>query len=625
MAERRPVSYSAAPPLPGRRTAQQRSEAPTTPSMNRRSSNTVVPNGLRATSAPEMRTGYRISNTTPHSSSNIATSSVSEGKLSLDQRIQHQLTDSVVVVETNAFVEAVLYKGAATRKTADEVLAGECLRTLGPLDEQPTIPTGRYSLPPTSEVPTYKDGCFTSLRLRTAKQEEDVYPPLVRLLNYVRCFFCNDVEDVDAPWSSAQEPTILTPTEDAGPPLSRVFRDTHDESRGLKPDICLLVEPTSKPEVSQGAPGTSKGEPKKSEGETKGPKGKRKTTATRENIPKPTEAEKKSKPKPHWKDVRVVIEVKKKGFEMKTLVQVAQYARSMMLEQEDRNFVLIVLMTGDECRVFHWDAVGAQVTKPFNIHKNPKLFLQVMGRLATMTPSELGYDTHFSNAGRVLSTETITTHLTIRPTAPRYYLTHDVKFLTAPVCPEDLPPFILELKTMQFESKCPLFGRWTRWRDKPGLTEFTIWSNKTGQMIADPTKGFLHTLAADVAAVPKLQTMEECAFTSSFRGRFNGKADHGILSLVKAERMAKYALKRECLFGSGPSRSDEGGCMSVDDTDGDAASDGDEGADGDAGDNEDVADQKGSSPGRPPKVAENSIELLQATVQWIQGQSEHVE
>lgn len=102
---------------------------------------------------------------------------------------------------------------------------------------------------------------------------------------------------------------FLTATQDAGPPLSRVFRDTHDEPRsfsrndygpgGLKPDICLLIEPTGKPGVSEGKPGTSKGKPKESEGKPKGSKGKRKTTMTYENVPKPTEVKKKSKHQPH--------------------------------------------------------------------------------------------------------------------------------------------------------------------------------------------------------------------------------------------------------------------------------------------------------------------------------------
>ncbi|KIO15954.1 hypothetical protein M407DRAFT_34416 [Tulasnella calospora MUT 4182] len=650
------VHPSGAPPRRVRPRAQLRSETvPTTPSKKRHWTSTLASDGPQATSAPEMRTGYRTSNATPRShQSNIATSKLSEGRSSLDPQIQRQLTNKIIEVETDAFLKAVLYKGAATRKKADEDRADKCLRNLGPLHERsaqrPIIhpSTGPYSLPPISEVPTYENG-FPQLLLRKARREEDVYPLLVSLLNYVRCFFCNDIKDVDAHWSSAQEPTIPTATQDAGPPLSRVFRDTHAEPRSysrnkhgqgeLKPDICLLIEPA----------------------------GKRKTTTTCENTLKPTEVENTSTRKAHWQDVTVVVEVKKRGFDMKTLVQVANYARAMMVEQKDRNFVFTVLITGDECRVFRWDAVGAQVTEAINFHQNPKLFLQVMGRLATMTPSELGYDTHFSNAGRVLSTETIKTHLTIHRTEPRQYFTHDPAPLTPPDCPEALPPLILELEKLQFESKGLLFGRATRvWKavsvEPPGV-HYIVKQNWADD--SRPNEGFFHTLTTGVAAVPNLETMEECEFTSFFRARDGVK---GVLPLVAVNRVEKLALKRQPLFGGGTSRTDdhastdvhdagvsaESECMSDDDMDGDAASDEDDGADGntgvggeeDVGDNEDVADQKGASQvkgdenangasrpslervlvrfvfegeGRPLSHAKDSIELLQATVQWIKG------
>ncbi|KAG8928179.1 hypothetical protein FRC01_006355 [Tulasnella sp. 417] len=609
------------------------------------------------------------------------TNKLSDGRTRLDRQIQHQLTNKVVEVETDAFLKAVLYKGDATRKKADEDRAAECLLNLGPLDERssqrPIIhpSTGPYSLPTISEVPTYKNG-FPKLLLRQAHREEDVYTPLVSLLNYVRCFFCNDIEDVDAHWSSAQEPTIPTATQDAGPPLSRVFRDTHAEGRSfsrnkyeqgeLKPDICLLIEPAGKPGVSEGEHGTSEGEPKESKGKTKRPKAEHKTTTTGENILEPTEVENTSTPKPHWRDVTVVVEVKKKGFDMKTLVQVAHYARAMMVEQKDRNFVFTVLITGDEFRVFHWDVVGAQITKGINFHQNPNLFLQVMGRLATMTPSELGYDTHFSNAGRVLSTETIKTYLTIHPTEPRQFFTYDPAPLTPPDCPKALPPLIMELKKLQFESNGLLFGRATRvWKavsvERPEV-HYIVKQNRADD--SRPNQGFFHTLTTGVAAVPNLKTMEECEFTSFFRARDGVK---GVLSLVAPERVENLAHKRQALFVGGTSRTDEHAstdvhdagvsagseCMSVDDMDGDDEDDGADGGAGVGGDNEDVADQKGASQvkegasqvkgdenangadrpplervlvrfvfegeGRPLSHAKDSIELLQATVQWIKG------
>ncbi|KAG8902540.1 hypothetical protein FRC01_009554 [Tulasnella sp. 417] len=530
-----------------------------------------------------------------------------------------------------------------------------------PTTSHPTEPTPDRQ-PLTPDVPPRQKSLLPTCYLR----ESDMYARYAELLKSVSRFFRNEIKDVDHAWPPAQPPTFPPANPKAGPPLNRVFRDTHKESRsfsryndgqaGLKPDLCLLIESGDKPNEFEEKPEGSGGKPKVA---------------------------------PHWKDVLVPIEVKKeKSMDMSALVQMAQYAGSVMLEQFDRNFVITVLITGTTCRVFHWDVVGAQVTKAFDTCSMS--FIQVMGRLATMTPSELGYDTHFSNAGRVRSTEIeqIKTHLMIHLSKPRPFFDHDTTSSTQ--CLKYGHSLVVDLQNMQFESKGLLFNRATRvWRavavNDPPPGEECQWSKETTYIVkqnwADdrrPNEGFFHHMAKGVKTVPELVGMEEREFTSSFRALIDESDRIGVLSLVETKHIEGIALKNPSLLGvdaSPPSNhagtdvgdadvSGRGEGMSVDavgddDVGGGAARDKDEGVDGDlsaagvgeeddGGHNEDVADQKVASnvdmrdmdansakekrplervllrfvfgrEGRPLGKARDSIELLEATVQWIDG------
>lgn len=76
------------------------------------------------------------------------------------------------------------------------------------------------------------------------------------------------------------------------------FQETGGEQADLKPDLCLLVESTDKPNVSA-----------------------------------------------HWRDVLVPIEVKKDKMDGDAVTQSARYARAVMMEQFDRKFAFSVLLT----------------------------------------------------------------------------------------------------------------------------------------------------------------------------------------------------------------------------------------------------------------------------------------
>ncbi|KAG8900568.1 hypothetical protein FRC01_010084, partial [Tulasnella sp. 417] len=519
-----------------------------------RSRNTVVSSGPYLASASDSRIDHATSNTTPLFFPTFPTSEISESEQSLDERVYKELVDHTVEVETDAFIRAVLYKDAE-KMDGDKLRAAEYLelsQTPSPHEgraggdptdsspQQPIIPLPTTShpteptpdrRPSTPDVSPHQKPLLPTCYLR----EGDMYVQYVKLLNSVSRFFRAKIKAVDNAWLPPQPPqdddAIATASQSAGPPLNRVFRDTHKESRsfsrynyreaGLKPDLCLLIESGDTPDESE--------ESEESEG--------------------------KPKVAPHWKDVLVPIGVKKKQrMDMSALVQMAQYARSVMLEQFDRNFVITVLITGHECRVFHWDVVRVHVTKAFPTHS--ALFMQVMGRLATMNPSELGYDTQFSNAGRVRSTEIehIQTHLTIHLSKPRAFFDHNATSST-PESSENGPSLVVDLENMLFESKGLPFNRATRvWRavavnDPPPKAEFQ-WSKGNTYIVKQnwannkrPNEGFIHTVAQKVDVVPKLVGMEERQFTSSFRARFQKEHFLGFRPLEKAKGSGKSPLR----------------------------------------------------------------------------------
>ncbi|KAG8947118.1 hypothetical protein FRC04_010969 [Tulasnella sp. 424] len=120
-----------------------------------------------------------------------------------------------------------------------------------------------------------------------------------------------------------------------------------------------------------------------------------------------------------WKDVKVAIQVKRK---IETPhIQMAQYAHCMKLEQFDRSFLFTLTITENEFRIARWDSAVCYVTPSINYHEDPSSFIHVVGRLACMSPAQLGYDETFSNAGRVLHSQStqsnrgILTTLTITP------------------------------------------------------------------------------------------------------------------------------------------------------------------------------------------------------------------
>ncbi|KAG8914278.1 hypothetical protein FRC01_004139 [Tulasnella sp. 417] len=251
----------------------------------------------------------------------------------------------------------------------------------------------------------------------------------------------------------------------------------------------------------------------------------------------------KNQPSVYWKDVRIPIEVKRNFHsEGDIIVQMSGYAEAILMEQFDRKFVITVSLSATHCRLFHWDSVSYHVSELIDIHKNPILFIRCIARLLMMTPAELGYDEHFSNAGRVLSGEEVTTTLIVRESSIRRYLDRELGSEEMPVPSEMARSMLLELDTENFlsESKLEgmLFHRYTRvWRGRE-VTDVKEW--KTGptrvvkQSWIEDTRhceGYFYKLTTNIPTICSLVFMEECDRTRTYRSRV---AERDVLGCLRA-------------------------------------------------------------------------------------------
>ncbi|KAG8919033.1 hypothetical protein FRC01_001511, partial [Tulasnella sp. 417] len=159
----------------------------------------------------------------------------------------------------------------------------------------------------------------------------------------------------------------------------------------------------------------------------------------------------------YWKDVKVPILVKRNfRSEGEIIVQMSGYAETIFMEQFDRKCVITVSLNATHCRLFHWDSVSCHVTELIDIHKNPILVIRCITRLVMMTPAELGYDEHFSNAGRLPSDEEVTTTLIVRESPIQQYLNRELCSEEMLVPSEMARSMLLELDTENFLSESKL-------------------------------------------------------------------------------------------------------------------------------------------------------------------------
>ncbi|KAN0073910.1 hypothetical protein V8E54_007847 [Elaphomyces granulatus] len=96
-----------------------------------------------------------------------------------------------------------------------------------------------------------------------------------------------------------------------------------------------------------------------------------------------------------WRDVEVIGNDKKKG----TLLQIGRYVRDVFSCQPTRRYVHAFTICGRDMEVWIFDRSGCYSPGSFNIHEEPKRFIQVIAGYTMMNEEELGLDTFTEQDG----------------------------------------------------------------------------------------------------------------------------------------------------------------------------------------------------------------------------------
>lgn len=97
-----------------------------------------------------------------------------------------------------------------------------------------------------------------------------------------------------------------------------------------------------------------------------------------------------------WSNVLVIGEHKQnpvEDYSIKTLIQLAGYAREVFGSQPDRRFVPGFTICGSLMRLWVFDRSGPYNSEKFDIHKEPERFVKVIAGYGLMSDAELGLNT----------------------------------------------------------------------------------------------------------------------------------------------------------------------------------------------------------------------------------------
>ncbi|KAG8943433.1 hypothetical protein FRC04_002898 [Tulasnella sp. 424] len=450
----------------------------------------------RATTPLSAPAGHHSTSETPAKFLPVPTKANEEAP-EIDAQLISELQDNIILVKPEKFMGTFMYNSESSRLERDKALAEDCFNSLQSRQEEPKFNKVvkdmllETSMPKTellSSLSTYSEGEFKRL-VTDVNLEKELYRPLVTLLTYINSFFrlnFRNAEEVkgwsagiDKGWERAtgpkEEKRSMRPK--PGSFLQRRFvvtnRDKGEFSNHiihgpeLLPDLCLVL-----------------------------------------HDPTPTTKGHNTKPERlFWKNVKVPIEVKlSDGLDAATACQMARYTRAIKLEQFDRNVVFSLLLSKRNCWIFHWDAAGCHTTK-IDVHKNPSAFIQVIGRLASMSPKSMGYDAQFSNAGRVLAGEEFKTVLEVSSGRAKQFLDES----SGDNRPEKVIKLDLFVDNPIFEARGLLFSRFTRiWagrelqpaaQSSPGPLRVVKQNWADGERISE---AFLYDQAKDVPSIARV-------------------------------------------------------------------------------------------------------------------------
>ncbi|RMZ88367.1 hypothetical protein DV736_g4410, partial [Chaetothyriales sp. CBS 134916] len=102
----------------------------------------------------------------------------------------------------------------------------------------------------------------------------------------------------------------------------------------------------------------------------------------------------------NWNEVAVIGELKKSKQDLRgTLLQIGRYVRDIFTHQPTRRFVHAFMLCGTELETWVFDRSGPYSAPVFDIHAEPKKFIQVFCGYVMMSSEELGLDTFIERKG----------------------------------------------------------------------------------------------------------------------------------------------------------------------------------------------------------------------------------
>ncbi|KAG8877302.1 hypothetical protein FRB97_003535 [Tulasnella sp. 331] len=421
---------------------------------------------------------------------NPAPTPANEMSRTVDNNLFAQLDESTWEVKTNSFIEKLLYRLDDGSLQRDRDVAKKCLNAMKATDSKEWKDVrdtlvkrklhGADSFPPkdlsgVAYVCNRKRGHFEGLEAVRSKPDKAFYKPTVALLSFIQEFHRNEKVDGqnihgDENWPAAKNPIPLAkprPPTTVMTPSATVTASNRKSTRTDRKPAIIVAQPDPNRHLQRAFVNTSRHKPHFSD----------KGIAQPDHLPDLSlvlldPVAKGEDRRSYWRDIKVAIEAKPDKTSLTGVnptCQAARYARCMKMEQFDRNFYFTISISPDGCRIWHWDTVACHVSEFIDFATQPETFIQLIGCIATMNPQSLGYDDHFSNAGRVLGAQNIPTTLKIIPSTVQQ---PDSPAPAMPIEGEQPRVYVLD-PTILYQARDTLFNRsttvWSAYLESEGV------------------------------------------------------------------------------------------------------------------------------------------------------------
>ncbi|THV01440.1 hypothetical protein K435DRAFT_853845 [Dendrothele bispora CBS 962.96] len=235
---------------------------------------------------------------------------------------------------------------------------------------------------------SYVDGRWALLPETPGKQESAYYKPFALILNRICQEYekCTRVDNINCAktrrvWLDrhSKNPASVTRAASNRPDIVNLFIDEAQLDEFTN-ELESSIKELEKQEQTKDTAAAS-------------------TSRRSKDDPDPKASEHAERILAYWLRIAAVVEIKTKKSDMTskeyqdTLEQLAGYLRQMFREQHDRMFVFGLILFHDSLSLWYCDRSGLLgVDRFIDINQEPELFIRVIGRLSTMSPTELGWD-----------------------------------------------------------------------------------------------------------------------------------------------------------------------------------------------------------------------------------------